>query len=102
MDGQLCFGDGCHADTANVPQLQGALDILSVKNTLEGGDIGLEFGNHFHDSTINRMQPIGKWYGRADTDHSATDINTIGAIALDDAVSGNSGPAVDSEYAHGI
>ena len=100
MYGQLCFGNCCHAHTPDVPQLEGALDVLSVKNSFEGGDIGLEFGNHFHDSAINGMQPIGKWYGWANANHSATDINTIGAIALDDAVSGNSGPAVDSEYSH--
>ena len=40
-DRQLRFGNRCHADTADMSQFQGALHVLSVKNTFECGDIGL-------------------------------------------------------------
>src|SRR5689334_3637902 len=99
---QLRFCNCCHANPANMSQLQGALDVLGMENSFEGGDIGLQFGNHFHDPPINRVQSIGKWLGGIDANHSAADIDTIGTISFDDAVSGNSGPAVDTEYAHQI
>ena len=46
------------------------------------------------------MQSIGKGLGRTDAEDSAAHINAVGAISVDNAVSGDSGPAVDTEYSH--
>src|SRR5262249_17881279 len=81
-------------------KLERALSVRGVKQAFEGSGLRLEFADDLDDTAIDVLQSFGYRVRRFRTDCAAADKNTIGAIAVDDAVTSNSGPAIDAENPH--
>jgi len=60
-----------------------------MKHDFKRGYLGLIIKDNRHDSAMDRYEPGRKRIRGIDTNHTALHKNTIGAIAFDDAVSGN-------------
>src|SRR5881296_1060144 len=94
------FSGGEHRNTTNVAQLQGALNVSCVQQTFEGRSLRFKIANNVDNSIMDGSKAIRQRNTRYRLDGTAADQTTLGAIAVDDAVTGNSGPAIDAENPH--
>jgi hypothetical protein len=71
-----------------------------MKDSFECGDFRLNGCDDLHNSAIDEMQSMRKRFRGSDSYNTTADVSPIGAIAIDDAITGHSGSAVDAEYSH--
>ena len=97
---QIRFGRGKHGYAADVPELQSALNIIRIEQAFESSGFGLQVANDFENAVMDGTETSGERFGGFGSDDPAADERTFGAIAIDDAVTGNSASAVYSQNAH--
>src|SRR5262245_57600256 len=81
-------------------ELERTLNISRVKQALKGSCLGLKPPNDVDDALVDGFQAFCDRVGRSGTNGAAANKNTIGAIAVDDAVAGDPGAAIDAENPH--
>src|SRR5262249_29175225 len=74
--------------------------VRGVKETLESSCFRLKFIDDVNNSAVNRLETLGDGIGGFRSNGTTTDKNTIGAIAVDDAVTSNAGTAINAENPH--
>ena len=83
-----------------MPQFQSALYVAGIEEALKSRSFGLQLANDFDDAVVNQLQTIDEGIGWLQPDRAAVDKATFCAIAVDDAVTGNSGSTIDAEDPH--
>lgn len=81
-------------------ELQSALNILGKENTLKRGSLRLKAADDIGNPSMNSFQSGGETLSGFDSDRAALHQNAIGAIGVDDAITGDAGAAVDPENPH--
>src|SRR5437867_1391239 len=99
-DRQIRFRCGEHRNAPDVAQRQCALNIGGVKQTLEGCGFGVQIANDVDNGIVDRSKASRQRIRGFRSDGAAADEKTFGAIVIDDAVTGNSGSAIDAENPH--
>src|SRR5437867_2800877 len=99
-DGQIRFRGGEHRNAPDVAQRQCALNIGGVKQTLEGCGFRAQIANDTDNGTVDRAEASRKRIRRFRSDSAAANEKTFGALVIDDAVTGDSGSAIDAENPH--
>src|SRR5262249_55470502 len=93
-------GGSKHGHAADMTEFEGTLDVGCIKQALEGGSLRLKLMNDVDDAVVDGFQAVRYRVGWFGTNGAAADKNTIGAIAVDDAVTGDSGSAIDAQNPH--
>src|SRR5262245_18562301 len=91
-----------NAYTARVTELQSALHIDRVKDTLHGRFVGPEIPDDRNHSFVDGIQTARKRIRSIAANNAAVDENTIGAIDFDDAVSGYTRACVNAKHSHHV
>ena len=81
-------------------KFQSALSIGGIEHIFESRCLGLQLLDDLNDAAVDAFQPFSERIGRLRPDSAAADKNTIGAISIDDAVTSDSGSAIDAENPH--
>jgi hypothetical protein len=99
-DRDIRLRGGKQADTSDVSQAQRALNIIRIEETFKSGGMGFEFANDVDNTPMNLLQADSQRIRRLRTDGAAADKNAIGTVRIDDAITGDSGPAINAKDPH--